>query len=527
MKQGDYIDSSPSLSAQQFDRKCALGYDDLLHRRKPTIVQGIQLSTIHIALASRRQQSIWPVVVLLGLGIVIGVGPTPAIVVLAGGGLLALGSLLAPAITLCLLALAIPFGLVYQIPVAGSQLGLPEVLLVLIVFIWGMQSLARRQWFFRIDGMAIAITIYAWVIGLSFLVAMSWQDTFPEFVKWIEVLLLYLAARELVKGPWRWVLVISLMMAGIAQSLLGIYQFSYQLGPEAFRLGGFSRAYGSFAQPNPYAGYLGLIAPLGISLTIWSLRHWWQARSWSALYVCLLIAIATAILAAGLLVSWSRGAWLGFLVATIVVIIIHSGRYALPIVAGSIIILLVFWAGNGMPTAVTSIADRMVGSITYLDTTNIQSVEITDENFANIERIAHWLAGLEMFGDHPWLGVGAGNYPAAYPIYALPRWQDALGHAHNAYINIAAETGIIGLVSYLILLATAFSYVWLRIKMYNHYTKAVAIGIFGVLVHLSVHNLFDNLFVQRLYLQVALLLALLGQQSKEPSSLSRSHLSNA
>ena len=40
--------------------------------------------------------------------------------------------------------------------------------------------------------------------------------------------------------------------------------------------------------------------------------------------------------------------------------------------------------------------------------------------------------------------------------------------------------------------------------------RAVALGVLGAIVHLSIHNLFDNLLVQRLYLHMALLLALLA-----------------
>ena len=49
----------------------------------------------------------------------------------------------------------------------------------------------------------------------------------------------------------------------------------------------------------------------------------------------------------------------------------------------------------------------------------------------------------------PWLGVGFGNYAAAYPDFRLLLWENALGHAHNYYLNVAAEIGAIGLLAYL------------------------------------------------------------------------------
>jgi len=44
----------------------------------------------------------------------------------------------------------------------------------------------------------------------------------------------------------------------------------------------------------------------------------------------------------------------------------------------------------------------------------------------------------------------------------------------------------------------------------------VAAGVFGVLTHLAVHNLFDNLWVHDMYIHVAILLGLLAQVANFP-----------
>jgi len=69
-----------------------------------------------------------------------------------------------------------------------------------------------------------------------------------------------------------------------------------------------------------------------------------------------------------------------------------------------------------------------------------------------------------MFAAHPMLGVGAGNYDAAYAKYALSDWPDALGHAHNYYINVAAETGILGFVAFLALTAATLDLGWYAVR---------------------------------------------------------------
>jgi O-antigen ligase len=151
---------------------------------------------------------------------------------------------------------------------------------------------------------------------------------------------------------------------------------------------------------------------------------------------------------------------------------------------------------------------------------------VTNANFSTMERLAHWIAGLNMFRAHPVLGVGAGNYDAAYARYTthLATWPEALGHAHNYYINVAAETGIIGLLAFA---AVTVSMVWvgwrathgagvagtLGAEGTSHAAqvpiRALALGCFAAVAALLVHNLTDDLFVHGMDLQVALTLACL------------------
>ncbi|MFO7917840.1 MAG: O-antigen ligase family protein, partial [Anaerolineae bacterium] len=139
---------------------------------------------------------------------------------------------------------------------------------------------------------------------------------------------------------------------------------------------------------------------------------------------------------------------------------------------------------------------------------DLTAIEITDENFAIVERLAHWQAAWRMFAAHPWLGMGTGQYASAYASVALPRWQDPLGHAHNYYLHVLAEGGLLGLASYLTLLGAAVVGVWRRVGEEGAWASALSLGVLGMLAHLCVHNLFDNLYVHEMYLLVAVLLGL-------------------
>jgi len=165
---------------------------------------------------------------------------------------------------------------------------------------------------------------------------------------------------------------------------------------------------------------------------------------------------------------------------------------------------------GGLGLLPEALVQRFTSFLPFVDVSDLRAVQVTDANYAVIERMAHWQAALGMWTDHPWLGVGIGNYAAVYPAYALPKWPDSLGHAHNYYLNVAAEAGLLGLVAYLVLWGAAFWQAWKAVRASTGVWRAVAAGVFGVLTHLAVHNLFDNLWVHDMYIHVGILLGLLA-----------------
>lgn len=513
-------------------------------------------------------------VALLVLGLIIGLAPLEMTLPLLMGSGLVLAVLLRPVAGLCLLVLILPFSQVRQVSLAGARVGIAEALLALTLAAWLARMAARRSRppsertvpLSRGDlPHPVLLLPFLAFIGaqlLSLLASRSLRESLPELLKWVEMLALYLFVASEVKHRHVVWIIGATLVAGSTQALLGGYQFLRQAGPEPFVLmERFMRAYGTFKQPNPYAGYLGLVAPLALSLALWALGQVWEGlrrgprrlppdmvRRWVALG---LFGGATTLLVAGIGMSWSRGAWLGLAAGMIVVSALRSRRAAmlftlLMVLVGAFAIL----GGFGLlPGALAGRLADLGEYIQYATDPDVARVEISDANFAVLERVAHWRAAWGMFSDHPWLGVGIGNYTLAYPAYALPQWSDPLGHAHNMYLHFLAETGLLGLVTYLMFWIAAIVQAWRaivqawrgprmnsrpgtqntlkrvqsnpfarvsgdsrRIHSMAHssdYTKAIAVGVLGVIAHLTVHSLVDNLYVQGIYLHLAILLGLL------------------
>ncbi|MGH2469113.1 MAG: hypothetical protein ACRDGF_03490, partial [Chloroflexota bacterium] len=82
-----------------------------------------------------------------------------------------------------------------------------------------------------------------------------------------------------------------------------------------------------------------------------------------------------------------------------------------------------------------------------------------------------------------------------------------LGHAHDYYLNMAAECGLLGLSGYLVFLLSAFRHAAGTVRAtLSRPWFGVAVGLLGSLTAISVHNLVDNMYVHGIPVLLGLLL---------------------
>lgn len=457
---------------------------------------------------------------LAAIGLVAGLALGIALVPLTWAALLVLGSaavlatLVRPQLGVLLVVMAVPFGSLRQVRLGVMNVGVTEVLVTLVLAAWLMRMLARREFIAKWPPLTVPLMLFSVVLCLSSLGSASLQHSIKELVKWGEVLALYVLVANEMTGRWKRALVVVLLGTGALVAVHGIFQFLFQVGPEEFVLfGRFMRAYGTFEQPNPYAGYLGLTLPLAVGLVFAGIVPMGGRISGKWLVWA---GGSGALMAIALVMSWSRGAWFGIAAAIgvmLVAVAARSGRAAMLGVVFAVLLAYLLLAG-GVSLLPPSIVQRFSDFMPYLGVADVRGVEVTDANFAVLERMAHWQSAIGMWTDRPWLGVGIGNYEVVYARYSLPLWPSPLGHAHNYYLNVGAEAGIMGLISYLVLWGAALLQSWKTARRARNWNWGVALGVLGVIVHLSVHNIFDNLFVHAMYLQVAILLGLIAFQKR-------------
>ncbi len=448
-----------------------------------------------------------PWLLMLPLGLAIALLP-PALTGQLVVGLAAGAMVLArPRWALYFLAVTVPYQSLADFKFFGASVSITEGVVALLLIGWlthvaGTRAAgrpARSPW---ITPITPAVGVLLLALLLSVFVAEDLSRSAKELLKWMELAAVYVAGRSLLDTPGsRRVLLVWLIVAAVSQALVGLGQAVLQIGPSHFMIGGvLMRAYGTFEQPNPFGGYLGLTLPLIAALVLFGLRPGWWRRLASA---------ALALLVTAVVLTLSRGAWAGQTVALLLVLMAGSraARHAL-LALGAFAAILAIAAWPLLPAEFTVRFTSVVTSLAEFGT--LHEAIVTPENWAVYERLSQWYAGWQMFRDNWLLGVGIGNYNSAYDAYRLDQWPVALGHAHNHYLTIAAEAGLLGLSAYLGFLATVF-----RVGMHSlrraqdRLGRAAAIGILGSLTGFATHNMFDVLFVHGMGVTVGLLLALL------------------
>jgi putative inorganic carbon (hco3(-)) transporter len=276
------------------------------------------------------------------------------------------------------------------------------------------------------------------------------------------------------------------------------------------------RLAGPIGEKNRYAQVMVVLIPLALLLA------WTTKRR----LLRILAVVAAALIASGAVLTYSRGAALGF---AITIVLMTFFRYIRPsqLVALAIGIAALF-------TIQPTYLERLL-TIEALGgaTGNAGAALVEDDSFR--KRANETIAALLVFADHPLLGVGRGLFPAYYGDYAdevgLINDRDAR-QAHNLYAGMAAETGLPGLIFFTGIFGStlyALARVRRRTSEIAPEHAAMATAFFLAVVAYLTTGMFLHLAYER-YLWILLALAAsavyVGQQvpvpEREPAAVRRS-----
>jgi O-antigen ligase len=456
-------------------------------------------------------------VVVVALGILLAFIPLETLALLAGAALALVLALAHPILAVGIAVLSVP---VQELVVLPGGLSVTQAAVLLMLGSWSLHILARaEQRRLPADLLLLWGGLLLTLLLSTSMTLYSRTEALRETMRWMVVAVVWMAAASTMTRRWHLIsLLACLLIAPAVCAGIGIVQFATGDGPPTFRIAPDSpyvRAYGTIGQPNSFAGYLNMAWPLALALAMVTAGSAWRRSverrrvpvgRW--MLAAILWGIAGAILAA-LLASFSRGAWIGAAIG-VLGMALSLGRRALPVLLGlaatSVAVALLAIAGI-LPDALIVRLASIWRSVAWFDAA---TVAVTPENFAVVERMAHLQAGWEMFRSAPLFGVGPGNYSVAYPEFAVGAWYASRGHAHNYYLHMAAEAGIVGVLAYLALIGRV---IWQASRALQRTTDPVlygaAIGGCGIIAAVAGHNLFENLHVLNFGIQLAVMWAVI------------------
>jgi putative inorganic carbon (hco3(-)) transporter len=393
------------------------------------------------------------------------------------------------------------------LPLDAGQIGL-----ALMAGVWITHRVARRQPLLKLEMSPALLAVGGFVVAgaMSGFSAANTGVWLNDWLKWVFAFALMLLV--LTDSHWEWAL-FALALAGIANALVGIWIYFGGSGAEHFLIPGDNyRAFGTFEQPNPFGGFMGMLSPLLGAAAFGYLRLAWTQRKNNRFITPLAQAafysFAAAVTAAALVMSWSRGAWLAFGVAAAIVLLSLPRRLWVSVA----IVALIGMAGTGailsgrLPASIT---ERIGSAFTDLVNVNdVRGAAVSSENYAVIERLAHWQAAVEMARLSPLTGVGLGNYEVVYPQVRLMAWKFPLGHAHNYYLNVLAEAGMIGTAAYGAMWLILAALTWRARRHPDPVASATAAGLLGSWTYIAVHSITDQLYVNYAFLHVGIMFGL-------------------
>ncbi len=270
------------------------------------------------------------------------------------------------------------------------------------------------------------------------------------------------------------ILELTVALVGLAMALHGIYQYIIAAPIPAgwvsqTEQGVRTRAYSITGSPNILGSYMVMTAPIfaGLAYRFRSMKA--KLLMWSAVMlecVCLLV-------------TFSRGAWVGMVVAVVVFALILDKR---------LLGLLVFAATAAL--MVPQVSSRIL----YLFTDDFAQASAVGG------RSLRWSFGYSTMRANPILGFGLGRFGGAVAMQnQILEETDAFSYFYmdNYYLKIGTEMGYTGLIAFLILVVALVILGFralMRIKHERSSYFPVAVGIYSGLCGVLVHCYFENIF---------------------------------
>lgn len=425
-----------------------------------------------------------------------------------------------PFLGLILIVFFLPFERIPTIDIASFTVKINHVLGIITIISWlGLVLIKKRKIAANALSWPLIIfitTLLISVIFSSYLPRSIVIFAFVVFVAFLSILTLNLVTekKHLEK------ITIVLFWSALLVCLFGLWQFfGDAIGLPQTLTGlkeGYTKAVFGFPRIQAFSIeplYLGnyLFIPLGIfiSLFIRKVKIGKISRFWQfSLIVLMLIVLALTL---------SRGAYVGFGILIFTIFIFYA-RYWFggKVIAAIIISLIIAVSGTYyfLSKGESGSLEQFIEHATLGDITAGESIQ---------GRLTEFDRAIEMWQKNPIVGIGLGDYGIVKKDFPDPEDMPDWDIVNNQYIELLAETGVLGLASFVLLI---IALIWRSIiafyKSRDPFIRSVLVGLLAAFIATMVqYNFFSTLYIIHIWVLIGLLVATQNLAFKETTAIQK------
>lgn len=381
-----------------------------------------------------------------------------------------------------------------------------EIAATLAIVCYLLKKILQREGFQRTP-FNIAVFIYLSVCFFSIFISVHQKVSIRIFTGKVlqEILFLFAVVGTLNNGRRMKNFIYILLSSSLVLGIDGIYQhFTHKDFIRSRPYYGLPRIHATFSTANDYGCYLAAMIPFALScfldkVNFKRLVRFLFAGLFVLLFICLMLTV-------------SRGAWFYFV--------------------GSILFMSIWVRALGLFFLLLGVFVIVAQHFYYPIMKERLNNFFNFVDYTSVERMKIWDAAWKIFISRPIVGMGLGTFMFNFTKYVDKAYRFTAPYAHNCYLQIASELGIIGLVSFLSILVIFFAYgMWFISYKKNDFFWYMLLGtlasVLGYCMQMAVDTNFYSLDLGLMFwLLLGLGIAAMNNMEPKGQELSADTLNN-
>ena len=363
-----------------------------------------------------------------------------------------------------------------------------KLFIIIAFFLWVIKLIIVEELSWEKTKLNISILIFILVMSISLIRNEVVFVGLKDFINFLAYFMIFFLIINCIYNQKQFLSFLKLYF--IIAFLIALYTFFQYYGYDPFFIGN-NYLTSTLGQKNWISNYIAMIFPIVFSFFLLQ-----KEKKFKIIYYILL-----SVLYANIMICQSRGIWISIFVSSIIGFYFiykiklvkyfrENRKWLIILTLTFLIITIIYSTNNSLNKSSITVVQRAATTFDKSDT----SINT---------RMLIWKITFNMIKDNPWFGSGIGTFKLNYQNYQADYLQEnpedikywiKAGEAHNEYLQIWAELGIIGLVLFLTIIYFFYDLIIKflnKVKKGNKENKIIVVGMLTGITCFLIHCLFS------------------------------------